>query len=163
MDDHDSPGSQVRAGFAQVIRWSSRAEVRKYLLGPASAGLSATDAALLEYLTKKGPMRGSALAAQHGVDKSTMTLQLRRLEDRGLIDRQPDPNDRRATLLATSQAGLELQQRISRAGSDAFDEILSTWSEQDRQALGAMLVRFAAQLDQHPLAKYPDRRIPGTG
>ncbi|MFD1211046.1 MarR family winged helix-turn-helix transcriptional regulator [Arthrobacter sp. GCM10027362] len=141
-----TPGVQVRHGFALLLQWASRSEFRRYVFGPAAADLSATDAALLEYLTLNGPMRLSDLAARWGVNKSTMTSQVHRLEARGLIDRRPDPADRRATLLGTSAAGIELQQRIGAAGAAAFDEILSTWAPEDREALGAMLVRFANEL-----------------
>jgi DNA-binding MarR family transcriptional regulator len=75
-----------------------------------------------------------------------MNPQVRRLEGRGLIERQPDPADRRATLLGTSDSGIELQRQIGEAGAAAFDEILSTWSPEEREVLGAMLVRFAKEL-----------------
>ncbi|NKX52577.1 MarR family transcriptional regulator, partial [Arthrobacter deserti] len=144
--DRPAPGVQVRHGFALLLQWASRSESRRKVFGPAAADLSPTDAALLEYLTKNGPMRLSDLAAQWGVTKSTMTPHIGRLETRGLIDRRSDPADRRATLLATSAAGLELQHRIGAAGAAALDEILSTWAQEDREALGSMLIRFADEL-----------------
>jgi DNA-binding MarR family transcriptional regulator len=144
--DRPSPAVQVRHGFALLLQWAGRSESRRKVFGPAAADLSPTDAALLEYLTQNGPMRLSDLAAQWGVTKSTMTPHVGRLEAKGLIDREPDPADRRATLLATSAAGLELQQQIGAAGAAAFDEILSTWPPEDREALGTMLVRFANEL-----------------
>lgn len=144
--ERPTPGVQVRHGFALLLQWASRSEFRRYVLGPAAEDLSPTDTALLEYLTKNGPMRLSNLAAQWGVNKSTMTPQVRRLEAKGLLDRGPDPADRRATLLETSAGGLELQQQIGAAGAAAFDHILSTWSPEDREVLGTMLVRFANDL-----------------
>lgn len=136
----------MRQGFALLLQWSSRSEFRRYVFGPAAADLSPTDTALLEYLSKNGPLRLSDLAAQWGVTKSTMTPQVRRLEAKDLIDRRPDPADRRATLLATSAAGIDLQHRIGIAGAAAFDTILSTWPPEDREMLGSMLVRFASEL-----------------
>lgn len=144
--ERPTPGVQVRHGFALLLQWASRSQFRRYVFGPAAEDLSPTDAALLEYLTRNGPMRLSDLAVQWGVNKSTMTPQVRRLEAKGLIDRQADPADRRATLLRTSAAGLELQQQIGAAGAAAFDQILSTWSPEDRELLGSMLVRFGNDL-----------------
>jgi len=141
-----TPGIQVRHGFALLLQWASRSEFRRKVFGPAAADLSPTDAALLEYLTKNGPMRLSDLAVQWDVNKSTMAPHIRRLEAKDLIDRQPDPADRRATLLATSARGLELQQQIGAAGAAAFDEILSTWPPEDRELLGSLMVRFANEL-----------------
>ncbi|WP_272027675.1 MarR family winged helix-turn-helix transcriptional regulator [Kocuria rosea] len=147
--DRPTPGVQVREGVAVLMRWASRSDVRRYVFGPAAAELSPTDAALLEHLIRTGPMRLSDLAGQWGVNKSTMTPQVRRLEDKGLIDRQPDPGDRRATVVGISAEGIELQRRIGAAGAAAFDEILSTWPQQDREALGSLLLRFAYQLGHH--------------
>lgn len=143
-----TPGMQVRTGVAELMRWAGRSEIRRELYGAAAAELSPNEATLLEFLAKHGPVRISELAAEQGVDKSTMSPQVRRLEDKGLIGREPDPNDGRAALLATSQKGNELQDSIDAAGAAAFDAILSTWSAEDREALGSMLVRFAGELNQ---------------
>lgn len=145
-NDGPAPGVQVRHGVGLLLQWASRAEFRRLIFGPAAADLSPTDAALLEYLTKNGPLRLSDLAVQWDVNKSTMNPHIGRLEAKGLIDRRPDPADRRATLLSTSAAGLELQHRIGTAGAAAFDEILSSWPLEDREALGSMLIRFANEL-----------------
>jgi DNA-binding MarR family transcriptional regulator len=139
---------QVREGVALLVRWFSRSEVRRQVFGPAAAELSPMDAALLEHLTRHGPLRLSDLAGQWGVTKSTMTLQVNRLADKGLIDRRPDPRDGRATLVGISAEGIELQYRIAVAGAAVFDEMLATWSQADREALGSLLLRFAHQFAQ---------------
>ena len=158
--DRLTPGVQVREGVALLVRWASRSDVRRYVFGPAAADLSPTDAALLEHLIRNGPMRLSELAGQWGVNKSTMTPQVRRLEDKSLIDRQPDPGDRRATLVGISAEGTEVQRRIGEAGAVAFDDILSTWPQQDREALGILLLRLAHQLGHHP--QLPQDGSPGV-
>jgi DNA-binding MarR family transcriptional regulator len=142
-DARPAPGVQVRHGVAQLLQWASRGEFRRFIFGPAASDLSPTDAALLEYLTRHGPLRLSDLAVQWGVNKSTMNPQVGRLEARGLVDRRPDPTDRRASLLSTSADGRELQRRIGEAGAAAFEEILSAWPQEDREAFGSMLIRFA--------------------
>lgn len=144
-----TPGVQVQQGFTQLAHWASRPDVRRYLYGSEDVRLSPADAGLLEFLTKNGPMRVSELAAIQGVDKSTMTPQVRRLEDRGLLTREPDPTDRRATLLSTSPTGVEVQRRIGQAGAAVLDDVLSAWSKEDREALGTLMVRFANQLAHH--------------
>lgn len=147
--DHPTPGMQVHTGFVELLRWAGRAEIRRRLYGSADEELSPNEATLLEYVSRHGPVRISELAAEQGVDKSTMTPQVRRLEDKGLIGRQPDPADGRAALLATSEKGSGLQDQIGAAGAALFDEILSGWSAEDRETLGSMFLRFAGQLRQH--------------
>ena len=53
---------------------------------------------------------------------------------------------RRASLLSTSAAGMDLQYRIGEAGAAAFEKILSGWPHEDREARGSMLIRFANEL-----------------
>src|SRR4051795_1568540 len=52
---------------------------------------------LLKLLSHQGPMRLSALAAVIGLDASTVSRHARQLEDRGLLERTDDPDDRRAS------------------------------------------------------------------
>ncbi|WP_104118406.1 MarR family winged helix-turn-helix transcriptional regulator [Arthrobacter sp. B1805] len=147
--EEQTPGVQVRQGFTQLAHWASRPDVRRYLYGSADNKLSPADAGLLEFLTSSGPMRISDLAAVQGVDKSTMTPQVRRLEERGFVIRELDPTDRRAMLVRTSPTGVEVQQRIGQAGAEVLDDVLSSWSKEDREALGSLMVRFANQLARH--------------
>ena len=51
------------------------------------------------------PLATGALAEQLGLDPSNITGVVDRLEARGLIERQPHPDDRRVKLLALTRAG----------------------------------------------------------
>jgi DNA-binding MarR family transcriptional regulator len=140
------PGVMIRDAVAQVVRWASHADTRKQLFDPREAGLTPTDVALLEYIDDKGPVRVSELATQQGVDKSTMTPQVRRLEDKGLVDKQADPDDGRATLVTASTAGRRMHRNIGKAGAAVVDEILADWTDDDREAFARLFTRFAEQL-----------------
>lgn len=69
---------------------------------------------------------------------ATMTYTIDGLEKRGLIERQPDPNDRRAVLAAITPAGRKL---IREAGAqlEAIDWGLSDLTEEDATALAVIL------------------------
>src|SRR3954452_308451 len=58
--------------------------------------------------TPHGPVTPSKLAAHERVQRPTATRVLARLEDLGLIDRAPDPADRRSSLISTSAEGRTL-------------------------------------------------------
>ncbi len=64
-----------------LVRWFTRSDVRRSMLADADPALSATDAWLLGRITDTGPVRLSDLADWQEVDRSTMTTQVRRLED----------------------------------------------------------------------------------
>lgn len=62
---------------------------------------------------RERPMRTqAALAASIGADKTRLIPVLDELQRRGLIEREPDPADRRVRLLRLTAAGRELRQAI---------------------------------------------------
>lgn len=145
-----SAGDTIQAAIVAIMRWASRSDVRQALVGPAGRDLSSTDTWLLRAIVEDGPVRVTDLAEWQGVDKSTVTPQVRRLEDRALITRRPDPHDRRAVLLEASDLGRQILQATAAAGAAVFDDILRDWTDGDRDVLGALLGRFAQQLSHEP-------------
>jgi DNA-binding MarR family transcriptional regulator len=157
------PGQQIRAAISTVLRWATRADVRQALTGSTGHALSPTDTWLLSAVADVGTVRATDLADWQGVDKSTMTLQLRRLEDRGLLVRTPDATDRRAMQLTATPEGRQVLEAIDTAGAAVFDGILADWPAQDREALAALLRRFADQLSTQPLKRGPHPAHSGGG
>ena len=56
-------------------------------------------------LVDEGPQRLGLLAQAFGLDPSTITRQVQALEHAGLVERQSDPTDRRASLLELTDQG----------------------------------------------------------
>jgi DNA-binding MarR family transcriptional regulator len=67
----------------------------------------------LIWLTE-GPLSLSGLAEAIGVDAPYATLIVDSLEERGLVERQPDPADRRRKLVSLTPAGREAVARVLR-------------------------------------------------
>ena len=146
MAGHDDTGDRVQEAVTRVVRWASRPDVRVALLGEAGRELSVNDVHLLRAVVAHGPVRVSKLAESQGVDKSTMSTQIRRLEKRDLVARRPDPADQRAVLLTATARGRRLRERMDAAGAALFDEHLRDWPADDREALVTLLDRFSRQL-----------------
>jgi DNA-binding MarR family transcriptional regulator len=136
--------AQIQQALAKVLRWTSRRDNRERLYG--SAELSQNDVWLLDAVQSAGEIRLSDLAAWQGVDKSTITPQVRRLEDRGLVRRSPDAGDRRAVLLVVTPQGRRLQQRRAEAGADLIEVLLQAWPAEERSAFATYFDRFADHL-----------------
>jgi DNA-binding MarR family transcriptional regulator len=82
--------------------------------------------------------------AQHlGVDRTVMTYLLDDLEQAGLIERRPDPADRRARRIAATEAGRELLGDLEQRLRAAEDAVLGGLPPADRQALRGLLSRAA--------------------
>lgn len=61
-----------------------------------------------------GPLSLSGLAEAVGVDAPYATLIVDALEERGLVERRPDPADRRRKLVSLTAAGTDAVARVSR-------------------------------------------------
>lgn len=71
----------------------------------ASHRLSRTASGTLSALERRGPSRISDLTRLEAVGQPAMTGLVQRLEASGLVSRTSDPSDRRATLVAVTDAG----------------------------------------------------------
>src|SRR5689334_13492733 len=60
---------------------------------------------MLGYLAQHGALRASALCSVFDMDKGAVSRQVQHLLDLGLVDRTPDPDDGRATLISVSAEG----------------------------------------------------------
>lgn len=85
-----------------------RALVRRFSLSERAdvecCGMTVAQAATLETLAD-GPMRLGDLGRRLGIQPSTLTRNLSRLEDRGLVARESDPADARATRALLTDEG----------------------------------------------------------
>jgi DNA-binding MarR family transcriptional regulator len=150
MHRPESPAFRVQEAFTHLMRWAQRGDVRRSLLGAAAPTLSTHDITLLRAVATHGPMRASELAAWQGVDKSTITPQVRRLEERGLVARQNDPDDKRAALLTVTDAGRKQLQDVDEQGARLFGQALEDWADGDREAVAALMQRLADGLVDVP-------------
>jgi DNA-binding MarR family transcriptional regulator len=156
--DDGSPAGRVQEAFTRLLEWRQRGDVRRSLLGAAAQTLSTNDITMLRMIAVRGPVRVSDLAAWQGVDKSTVTPQVHRLEERGVVVRHGDPDDRRAVLLTATDQGRQRLQEIDEAGARLFAVALDDWSEADRRTLAALMQRLAGDLAHVPQDRNPHPR-----
>lgn len=131
-----------------LTRLSTRSRLRRSLVAQGSE-LSPTDAWLVRHLCEHGPARMSTLAAWQGVDRSTMTTAVRRLEKAGLVARDTDPADRRAIVVCATPAGHAAHRANCEAATAVLTQILASWSDAEREQLVASLDRFVAGVGRY--------------
>ena len=81
--------------------------------GGAGLGLTPAEARTLSNVARTGPVRQSVLAERMGIEAMTLSACLDRLEAQGLVARMPDPSDRRAKLVDTTDAAGPALDKIS--------------------------------------------------
>jgi len=79
-----------------------------------------------------------------GLDKTTLTALLDRLETEGLIIRSLDPRDRRARIPQITAAGQRIQAHVTSARDFAEAELLKAFSAHEQRLLRDLLTRLAA-------------------
>lgn len=97
---------------------------------------------LLGELEAQGPLGIAVLANSFQVDLSTASRQAATLETKGLVQRLPNPDDGRVSLLQITPLGRSRFQATRNARHALYAEILEGWSEEDRSRFGAYLTRF---------------------
>ncbi|MGB9859632.1 MAG: MarR family winged helix-turn-helix transcriptional regulator [Moorellaceae bacterium] len=98
-------------------------------------GLSGMEMMVLWKVAKKGPWKITDLAGFLGIPPSTLTGILDRLENRGLIRRTPDPDDRRSTLVEGTPLLCALLDRVVDQLERKLDLLLAGLPEKDYSRL----------------------------
>jgi DNA-binding MarR family transcriptional regulator len=92
-----------------VVRTSRR--LRQEAAG-SGADLTPTAVSALATVERHGPLTPSELARIERIKRPTATRILRVLLEAGLVDRAPDPDDRRSALVSATAAGRERLRRV---------------------------------------------------
>jgi DNA-binding MarR family transcriptional regulator len=103
--------------------------------------------AMLVPLERDGDQRCSALALQVGVDVSVASRQIAVLERLGYVERRPDPQDGRASLLSLTGAGAAALTAARALRADWSLTALATWDESDALLLSDLLDRLVSDLE----------------
>lgn len=106
------------------------------------AGLNVTDMECLRFLFLKGIASPSELARHTGLTSGATTAMLDRLERAGLIERRPNPNDRRGTLIAPAESSAERAASWFESARKAQDELISSYSESELEIIANVFERF---------------------
>ena len=110
----------------------------------SGCGLSMARTKVLLRLREQGPVRQSVLGADFGLSPHSITDIVDGLERRGMAERRPDPTDRRAKLVAITDAGLAGLDVANATRQRLLTHIFGALSEADR----ATLLRLLDGLDE---------------
>lgn len=110
----------------------------------------------LAHLTRPGCTLNELCEVSHQVP-ATMTGIINRLVQRYLVDRQRDPENRRALRLSLTPQGLSLISEIERIQNQHFEEMLSKFSQQERQLLIRMMNHYMEVILEEIDPKKPEK------
>jgi MarR family transcriptional regulator, transcriptional regulator for hemolysin len=103
---------------ARLLRTYADQRARQY-------GMTRAQWAVLFRLDRSEGLKQSELAEILDLQPITLTRLLDRLAENGLIERRPDPNDRRANRLFLTPAARPLLERLTALGEDMMETVLA--------------------------------------
>ena len=145
-----SDNAELGADLLSVVARLNRLATQR-----ARLPLPWAQARLLSTIEDQGEARISDLAYLDHCSQPTMTTQVRRLEDAGLVTRTPDPGDARAVLIRITQRGRQPLEQARADRAAAINPRLERLSAEERTTLAAsvdIIRRLLTDVDEHPLS-----------
>nr|WP_300405938.1 MarR family transcriptional regulator [uncultured Rhodococcus sp.] len=132
----------------QLVRLQRLRERKLAQLSAESGGVEGAAFVCLFRLFRDGPMRSSELAALVNSDPSTVSRQVSQLVDHGHVERVRDEKDGRAYVLAVTEKGREVADRMLRKRTIHLGAVIQNWAREDRVALVNLLDRFLTDYEK---------------
>jgi DNA-binding MarR family transcriptional regulator len=130
------------------LGWSLGAVMRTYLRSTASALGEVPGGPrgyqVLTACAREEPPTQLALARRLGLDRTVMTHLIDDLERAGVVERRPDPADRRARRIVATDAGRALLDALDRRLAAVEDTVLAPLDPPERRLLRELLSKVAS-------------------
>ncbi len=123
-------------------------------------GLAPHQVRALRVVARHGDIRPGELAQHLRVAPRSVTDVVDSLEERGLVQRRPDPTDRRATVLTLTDDGRALVAKVEKARKSDAHAYFERLTDDDRAALRRILTTLEDDDDRPLLTAPPVRSTP---
>ena len=142
-DRSDRSGEEDDGSLAEVFWQVARRLRHQSREALAPWGVSPSHLRALGVLLRHGPVRPGELAEHLRIAPRSATEVVDALAERGLVERRPDPADRRATQVVVTEAGTDLGRAVRAARAAEADRVFAELSDADRAELDRILRRLA--------------------
>ncbi len=117
---------------ARKLRHTSQENLARWDISPSQSRV-------LLVLARHGQIRLSELSDHLRIAPRSTTEVVDALQDKGLLERQPDPSDRRATLATLTEPGRTIVAELQRARSSNTAALFAPLSTGDQERLATIL------------------------
>lgn len=108
-------------------------------IGEAGIGVTPGEGRTLTHAARAGAVRQTVLAERMGIEAMTLSGYLDRLEARGLVERRPDPSDRRAKLVVLTDKADDVLERVQTVAAALREDVSRAVGVADWAALNTSL------------------------
>lgn len=135
--------ARIEDSLTTIVRSASLPRTRQRLLAEAGLTIDASAYPLLRALGVLGSARLTELAAEVALEPSTVSRQVKTLQAAGLVTREADPTDGRASALTLTPEGRKALRKVVDARRRLIAELVSGFSVSEQRSLAALLGRLA--------------------
>lgn len=148
QDAHKSEQLKLlHRALISIVSVMNRPQVDEKLVEEAGITLDPALFPLLVAIEKLGPIGIVELADRLGRDYTTVSRQVSKLEQQGLVRRQEGSTDRRVREAALTAPGKTMTDAIDSARERIARGIFEKWEDQDLAQLVHLMQRFANELE----------------
>jgi DNA-binding MarR family transcriptional regulator len=133
------PEDEDAATLGELLMRAARAQRRRWREALAPWDLSPHHARALRVVCTRDGVRLSELAETLHIAPRSATEVADALQSRGLVERTPDPTDRRAVVLTPTPAGRRVHGEVAAARAADTHELFARLPSADRAELARML------------------------
>jgi DNA-binding MarR family transcriptional regulator len=125
--------------------------------------LTPPHAGVLRFVSGAGGISQQELAGHLRILPSRLVILIDQLEERGMIDRRADPEDRRSYALHLTAKGSETLKAIGRLARDHQEALLVSLTADERDVLASLLRKVADHQELRPGVHPGFARLPAQG
>jgi len=140
----------LHEALIDVVGFINRPQNDAILLREAGVSLDRALFPLLVLIQRRGPLAVGELADRVGRDYTTVSRQVAKLENLGLITRRAGKTDRRVTEAVVTEKGRAMSKMLDAARERLTATVLADWTAHDLEELARLLRRLANNLFQGP-------------
>lgn len=138
-----SPLSRANTLPGNLLRRCHQISVAIFLRRCEAYQLTQLQYVILSALEEMGSIDQITLGRHTALDRNTVAVVVKKLEERGLVSRRRNPEDRRSMLVTLTEEGETLRHAVEPAVAEVQNEILAPLEDGEREQLCRLLQRIA--------------------
>jgi DNA-binding MarR family transcriptional regulator len=140
----------IESALHFLARRLRQAQLKDYISRQAGDDVDQAGMAVLYALHgEQVSLRVTELAARLNIDPPAVTRKAQQLERLGLVSRERDAADARASRLRLTPEGCQVLQRFLLARHEWLTTLLADWPSADRCEFARLICRFTDDIDRH--------------
>ena len=133
----------LATAFSDLSAHLNQPSLNQRVLEDAGVSLDAALARLLVGVHRHGPIGVVDLSDRSGRDHTTVSRQVAKLAELGLVERKVSNEDRRVSEIAATASGARVARAVSEAHQKLVQPVLDGWKERDVVELTRLMRRLA--------------------